>query len=435
MPTKKIFTGKTGCSVIPFIVIMLLIGLYTAGCADLTDLVNAASTAVAETATAEAAGTVSAPPANTDTPSLDTPTETPAPVDPGTQSAAPTSSSNNWWEVYFVKPLRLNEKEELAFRGKIPAASYKGSIAEKLIENIKKAKKSIHIASFEADLTDISNALIAAKKRGVDVRWITDDESGLEADTKPGHGQFKAMKAAGIPIKDDARGALMHNKFWLFDSQVVWTGSTNVTVSGMFEQDNNTIVITSPELAAIYEKQFEEMWAGSFNAKSPSNVSQQALKIKSTKVQALFSPEDTVVSHILPYIQNAKTSIRFLAFTFTQDDIGKAMIERKKAGLDVQGVFEATGSDTDFSEMLPLYCAKAPVRQDGNPAFLHHKVIVVDKRTVITGSLNFTDNADQNNNENVIILENADIARLYIQEFQRIWNLARDPDPAKMTCK
>jgi phosphatidylserine/phosphatidylglycerophosphate/cardiolipin synthase-like enzyme len=344
----------------------------------------------------------------------------------------PTST---WWEVYFVTPLRLKTSDELTFNAKIPAQNYQGSIPEQLIKHIDDAKKTIHIASFETDLNDVANALIRAKQRGVDVRWITDDESGIAADTKPGHGQFKMLKAAGIPLKDDARGALMHDKFWLFDGQITWTGSTNVTVSGMFEQNNNAIVIYSPELTAIYERQWAEMWAGNFNAKSPSTVDQQSLKIDGTPIQILFSPEDKAISHIVPYVQKAKSSIRFLAFTFTQDQLGAAMIERKKGGVEVRGVFESTGSDTEYSEMIPLYCAKAPVRQDGNPAFLHHKVIIIDERIVITGSLNFTDNADESNNENVIIIDNADIAKLYTQEFQRVWDAGHDPDPAKIKCK
>jgi len=124
-----------------------------------------------------------------------------------------------------------------------------------------------------------------------------------------------------------------------------------------------------------------------------------------------------------------------MAFTYTHDDLGQAMIARKKAGVDVQGVFESTGSDTEYSEMISLYCAKAVVHKDGNPAFLHHKVIVVDGHIVITGSLNFTNNADESNNENVIIIDNADIGQLYEQEFQRVWDISREPDPAKMKCK
>jgi phosphatidylserine/phosphatidylglycerophosphate/cardiolipin synthase-like enzyme len=351
-------------------------------------------------------------------------------------AGANTNASGGWWQVYFVTPRQISDTlaNTYSING-LPADLMAGSITEKLIQHIDAAQKTIHIASFETDLNDVAKALIKAKSRGVDVRWITDDESGIAADKKPGHGQFAMLKQAGIQVIDDKRGALMHDKFWLFDGKTVWTGSTNVTVSGMFQQNNNTIVIDSPELAAIYERQFEDMWAGKFNAKSPSTVDQQKLTINGTKIQILFSPEDGAIKNIIPYIQGAQKSIRFLAFTYTQDQLGKAMLDAWKKGVLVTGVFESTGSDSQYSQMTPLYCAKVPVRQDGNPAFLHHKVIIIDERIVITGSLNFTDNADQNNNENVIIIDNADIAKLYTQEFNRDWAVAHDPAAGKLVCK
>lgn len=79
-------------------------------------------------------------------------------------------------------------------------------------------------------------------------------------------------------------------------------------------------------------------------------------------------------------------------------------------------------------------CRKVPVKQDGNPSFLHHKVIIVDERIVITGSMNYSTNAEENNDENVIIIDNAEIARLYLQEFERVWNLANDPDVETIAC-
>ena len=363
------------------------------------------------------------------------PTEATPTVPAVAATQAPSTPGATWWEVYFSPAMKLTTAQELQFNKQIPAANYGGSLADKLVQHINASKKTIHIASFEFDLTDVANALILAKQRGVDVRWITDDESGIQADTKPGRGQFKMLKAAGIQVIDDGRSPLMHDKFWLFDGQTVWSGSTNVTVSGMFEQNNNTIIIQSADLAAIYEREWADMWSGKFNAKSPSTVDQQALTIAGTPIQILFSPEDKAISHIIPYVQAAKSSIQFLAFTFTQDQLGQAMIDRKKAGVDVRGVFESTGSDTDYSEMVPLYCAKAPVRQDGNPAFMHHKVIIIDGHIVVTGSLNFTDNADQQNSENVLIIDNADIAKLYVQEFQRVWDAGHDPSPSKMKCK
>jgi len=194
-------------------------------------------------------------------------------------------------------------------------------------------------------------------------------------------------------------------------------------------------VIESPELAAIYERQWEELWSGKFNARSPSTVDQQKVSLEETTLLALFSPEDKVIPRLVPYIEGARKNVYFMAFTYTQPLLGEAMLQAAQRGVTVMGVFEKTGSETEYSEMPPLYCAKVPVRQDSNFAFMHHKVIVVDERYVITGSLNFTDNASESNNENVLIIDNPEIARLFVDEFQRVWAVATDPDPAKMKCK
>lgn len=365
-------------------------------------------------------------------------TEVPAspPTSPPARGGATTApTGSNWYEVGFVNPVRMSEaqKNEYSANG-LPPDLLAGSLAEQLIGYIDSAKTSIHVAAFEIDLTDVSNALIRAHKRGVQVRFITDDEFGLGADKKPGHGQIAAMQKAGIEIKDDGRNGLMHNKFWIFDGEIVWTGSTNATINGMFEQNNNVIVIRSRELAAVYERQFADMWEGQFGARAPSTIEQQRVTINGTPILVAFSPEDKPVQYIVEALQKARHSIRFMAFSYTQPDMGNAMIEQIKRGVKVEGVFETVGSDSEFSEMLPLHCAGGAMRRDGNPGFLHHKVIIIDDRTVITGSLNFSDGANRNNNENILIIENAGIAKRYLEEFQRVWSQASDLDPARFKC-
>ena len=66
---------------------------------------------------------------------------------------------------------------------------------------------------------------------------------------------------------------------------------------------------------------------------------------------------------------------------------------------------------------------------------MHNKTIVVDERYVITGSLNYSTNAETSNDENVIIIDNPDIAKLYMQDFERVWALATDPEPGKFPCQ
>ncbi|MDP1547879.1 MAG: phospholipase D-like domain-containing protein [Anaerolineales bacterium] len=335
----------------------------------------------------------------------------------------PVASPTRWWDVYFTNPLVINDPNNPV-----------GSVEEKLIQLINDAQSSIHIASFEFSLTRVAEALVAAKNRGVDVKWMTDDKNGLSYDTQPGRGQFSMLTGAGIEVKDDARSALMHNKFWIFDQQIVWTGSTNVTVNGVYKQNNNVIVVRSPEIALIYEREFQEMWNGQFGPRAPSTVNNQWAILDGTPVQVLFTPEDKAMSKMIAVVADAQTSIRFLAFSFTDFPLAQVMIDRAKTGVDVRGVFETFGSSSPNSELQTLWCAGLPVRQDGNPSFLHHKVIIVDESIVLTGSMNYSANAEESNEENVIIMDNAEIAALYLQEFETVWSQTQSMAAGAFTC-
>ncbi len=364
----------------------------------------------------------------TDTPIILPPvTDTPLVFEPLpiTETPAVIAPTTKWWEVYFTDPLTINNPDVIA-----------GSIEEKLIQFINNAQASIHISSFEFNLTPVAEALIAAKNRGVDVKWVTDDENGLEYDIQPGRGQFALLTGAGIEVKDDAgRSALMHNKFWIFDQQVTWTGSTNITVNGIFKQNNNVLVVRSPEVAFIFEREFQEMWNGQFGPRAPSTLNNQWAILDGTPIQVLFSAEDHAVSNLIALVNDAEVSVRFLAFSFTDYPLAQAMIDRAKVGVDVKGVFEKFGSNGTRSELRTMWCAGLPVRQDGNGSFLHDKVIIIDNSIVVTGSLNYSSNADDSNEENVVILDNAEIAALYLQEFEKLWNQAHDVEAGAFKCE
>ncbi len=363
----------------------------------------------------------------TETPQIIVPvTETPLgeqPI-PVTDTLVPVPVAR-WWDVYFTDPLVINDPNNPA-----------GSIEEKLIALIDAAQVSIHIASFEFNLPRVADALIAAKARGVDVRWVTDDENGLNIDSNQNRGQFTRLMAGGVEVKDDVgRSALMHNKFWIFDRQITWTGSTNITLNGIYKQNNNVIVIRSPEISEIYEREWKELWTAQLGPRAPSYRNNQWAILEGTPIQVLFSPEDKVVDNILAILNDAQVSIRFLAFSFTDYPMAQAMIARAQAGVNVQGVFETFGSNSPRSELKVLWCAGLPVRQDGNSSFLHDKVIIIDDSIVVTGSLNFSSSADEENEENVVIIDNADIASLYLQEFQKNWDRAMSVPVNAFTCE
>lgn len=331
-----------------------------------------------------------------------------------------SSGGGDWWQVYFTNPGLLDESSTLD-----------GTVLEPLIGHIEAARDSIHIAAYEFDLPQLAGALADASRRGVEVMWLTDDEHGLE-DDEDGLGLFAQLEEAGVEVRDDGRGELMHNKFVIIDGALVWTGSTNLTSNGVFRNNNNALAIESASLARVYEGEFQEMWNGQFGAQAPSSVAQQGLSIQGTPVQVYFAAEDKPISALVPLVQQAQESVRFMAFSFTHDELAQAMLDRAAAGVSVAGVFETRGSETEFSELSRLYCAGLPVRQDGNPGMMHHKVIIIDDRLLVTGSANFSESADRFNDENVIVIDNQDLAQEYVREFERIW--AQASDPADLDC-
>ncbi len=102
-----------------------------------------------------------------------------------------------------------------------------------------------------------------------------------------------------------------------------------------------------------------------------------------------------------------------------------ALIERAEGGVQVEGVIEKRGAM--YGALPDLFCADLPIRIDGNKYTMHHKVIIIDDETVITGSFNFTEMADHENDENVIVIHDQNVASLFLQEFERIYSLGEIP--------
>ena len=92
----------------------------------------------------------------------------------------------------------------------------------------------------------------------------------------------------------------------------------------------------------------------------------------------------------------------------------------------VRGVFDESQAKGNLGgEYERLLENGLNVRLDGNPRGMHHKVILIDDRIVITGSYNFSNNAKTRNDENTLIVYSAEIAALYRQEFERVWREAK----------
>ncbi|WP_407310876.1 phospholipase D family protein [Desulfosporosinus sp. SB140] len=129
---------------------------------------------------------------------------------------------------------------------------------EKALESqINTAKSTLDIAIYSLTKKDIVDAIIAAKKRGVSVRIITDR---IEARTKAQSSELALLKNAGITIKENSHSGLMHMKVSIIEKSVVTTGSYNYTQNASTENDEVLVIIHDPSIAAKWSDEFQQMW-------------------------------------------------------------------------------------------------------------------------------------------------------------------------------
>ncbi len=323
-------------------------------------------------------------------------------------------AQKGFWQLYFTNP-----------SGSRDASTYRGGIDELLAASIAAARQTIDIAAYEFNLPTLTRAVLDAHARGVQVRIVTDLQDGLEDDNTT----LNQLVDAGIRVIADGRSALMHNKFVIIDRTLVWTGSWNYTINDTYRNNNNAVVMRSRNAVANYQAEFDEMFvSGQFGPRSPENTPNITFNQDGTPIEVYFAPETNVIPVLTREIAAARRSIRFMTFSFTIDELGAALIDRHDSRVDVRGIFETVGSETQYSELTPLFCAGVQARQDGSAFVLHHKVFVIDERTVITGSFNFSVSATESNDENLLIIRDADFAAQYLAEFERRWVQARIPD-------
>jgi phosphatidylserine/phosphatidylglycerophosphate/cardiolipin synthase-like enzyme len=317
-----------------------------------------------------------------------------------------TFSNVGWYTIYFTDPASPS------------ASSLRGGPDAALAKAIDSACYSVDVAIYRLDLWSIRDALIRAHRRGVRVRVVTDSDHEDEA-------EIVDLRTAGILVIGDRREPLMHHKFIVIDGIDVWTGSMNYTVSGAYRNNNNLIRIRSSRVGQDYTREFEEMFLEDrFGALSEADTPYPTLTIDGVQVEVYFSPDDGVEDRIVDVLRRAETSIDFMVYTFTSDALAETMLARAKVGVQVRGVIERDQASNLGSDHELFRQAGLDVRMDGNPGNMHHKVIIIDRSIVITGSNNFSRSAEEHNDENVLILYDVEVGQEYLLEFERIFEMA-----------
>lgn len=315
-------------------------------------------------------------------------------------------AAKGFWRVYFNDPANIGSDR----------STYVNGIETPLVQAIEQAQTSLDIAAFEWNSPALTQAVLSARQRGVNIRMVADNEHTVDDLDST----IDQLVRAGIPVVYDQRGGLMHNKFMIIDGITVWTGSMNYTQNDIYRNNNNLVMLRARRAVDAYQAEFNEMFElRQFGSKRSTDDTARFTQ-NGVPMIVTFSPDGQAVPILLDLINNAKSSIRFMAFSFTLEDMGTALLARHRAGVKVEGIFEQIGSDTSSSRQRTLRCAGVDVRIDGNPYRLHHKVFIFDDETVAFGSFNFSSNAVNSNDENMVVITDRDFAAQFIQEYNRL---------------
>ena len=142
-------------------------------------------------------------------------------------------------------------------------------------------------------------------------------------------------------------------------------------------------------------------------------------------VEVAFSPSSGAIELLQSTINDAKKSIDVAAYSFTSYKIVDALIEARKRGVKVQVVLDKGQKNRHYRAIEELQDAGIPVRFNGRYAIMHDKFMIIDSRTIESGSFNYTISAEKRNAENVLVIRNnKPLAAKFTENWQKLWDEA-----------
>ena len=285
------------------------------------------------------------------------------------------------------------------------------------------------------------------------------------------------LRNANIPVIDDtadgSRGSgLMHHKFMVVDGHQVTVTSANWTMSDIYGDfshpdsegnQNNLVQIESSQLATAFATEFNLMWGDGnpvnqispFKARKPARPA-VAVLVGKTSVWVQFSPtskqlawEDSSNGSIGKVLGSSSQQVDLALFVFSEPGLASILQAQSQHGVKVRGLIDREFAYRDYSSALTLMGAdgknicqatvtSSPLDTIGVPTLptgdlLHHKFAVIDRRTVITGSHNWSNAANYHNDETLLVIQdNPTVAAHFDREFDRLYERAVIGIPARL---
>ena len=331
--------------------------------------------------------------------------------------------------------LTLYAKETLHLQAPsaLPSTSINSSFGEELVKLIENAHHEIFFAIYGLRGQDeILKALIDAQERGVSVKGVVDSDSHDKNYYSDTYALYKYFD-----IVSDHKSYIMHNKFFVIDKSIVWSGSSNISDTGTGGYNaNNCLVMSDANIAAVYLKEFNQMFYDKKFHNKKEVVTYEDIQTEDSLVSIYFSPKsNTYENGLKKLIQNAEQYIYIPVFYLTHKDLAQQLINAKNRGVEIKIILDATAARNRYSMHTELRKNGIKVKVENFGGKMHIKSIIVDDKYIVSGSMNLTKAGNSKNDENTIVVQNSNLAKQYKSYFVKLWEsipkkyLYKDPNP------
>lgn len=297
---------------------------------------------------------------------------------------------------FFFSLLTLAIKKPRLPSEKNPIIFYSNQTGDDLkrvfLRSIQNAKEDLLLQIYGLTDPDIIRALNVTKAR----KKIFYDPSGSS--------QLRKNIPSAIPIKISG---LMHKKILILDKKTVFIGTANLTPTSLCMHDNVVIGLESLELAHFLEHSLEP---------------KLTFQINNRKAELWHLPDfqNGCIKRVLELINQAEKSIQVALFTFTHPKLLQTLVDAKNRGVRVEvalDFYSASGSSKKAVALLKKEDIPLLISPGGK--LLHHKWALIDKKTLLIGSANWTTSAFAKNEDCILILE--ELQPKEKKHFKEIW--------------
>ena len=151
-------------------------------------------------------------------------------------------------------------------------------------------------------------------------------------------------------------------------------------------------------------------------------ITKKYFKPKPVICECYFFPNPSNEQRVVNMFRTCKKTLDLAIFTFTRDSIAQAILEAQQRGVKIRCIGDDGNSKVKGSDVRLLASVGIPCKTDNSAQFhMHNKYAIIDESVIVTGSFNWTTQAINNNQENLLFYEDKDLAKQYLSEFDKLW--------------